>query len=63
MYSAISSAMALLSLIAKVIGRQMVTAIVAVSPGIAPKIVPIRGACCHQYDAQRITEHHGEAFH
>ena len=42
MYSAISSAMALLSLIAKVIGRQMVTAIVAVSPGIAPKILPIR---------------------
>ena len=42
MYRAISRAMARLSLIAKVMGRQIVTAMVAVRPGMAPKMVPIR---------------------
>ena len=32
-------------------------------PGDRTKNSADQGACCHQYDAQRITEHHGEAFH
>ena len=63
MYSAISKAMARLSLIAKVMGRQIVTAMVAVRPGIGTEDGTDQSAHGHQNDAQRVAQDHGETFH